>query len=264
MTIHPNDGLIRAFLDDELERVGRQDLQAHLDECAGCRGLLQELRSQSDLVSLALGRLDADPPTDLALASLKRRISAAAQPSHNLRGLRRAAVIAFLLLGGAASALPGSPVRQWISSGWDRIAGRGTSQERAILPVEDPVPSLTSEEAGAGIGVAGGVVELRVEGLPEGEEITVLLVDGDQAGIFGPPSTRFRTEEGKVEAFATEGGIRVELPRSARRATVIVNGAPYLRKSGDSLEILGPVKDSAAAEIRFLGRAAGGSRGGSR
>jgi hypothetical protein len=262
MTVHPNDELIRAFLDDELEPRGRQDVVRHLDDCAACRGLVQVLRKRGEVVTAALGHLDTPPPTELALASLKRRMESTARPRSSYRSLARAAAVAFLMLGGAASALPGSPVRQWISSGWDRIMGSGSPEEGALAPMEAPPPALTSEEAGAGIGVAGGVVELRVDGLPEGEEVTVLLVDGDQAGIFGPASTRFRTEEGRVEAIATEGGIRIELPRGVRRATVVVNGVPYLRKSGDSLEILGPVRDSASSEIRFLGRAAPEAGGG--
>lgn len=262
MTAHPTDGLIRAFLDDEIEPAGRQEILAHLDDCAVCRGMVQEVRSRNDRVTLALEGLDTIPPTDFALAALKHRIREAAGPRFRIQGLGRAAAVALLLLGGAASALPGSPVRHWISSGWNRITGRNAPEQSTTPPAESPLPSLASEEAGAGIGVPGGVVELRVEGLPEGEEITVLLVEGDQAGIYGPATTRFRTEEGKIEAFVAEGGIRVELPRAVNRATVVVNGIPYLRKSGDNLEILGPVKDSASAEIRFLSGSGPGSRGG--
>jgi hypothetical protein len=262
MTAHPTDGLIRAFLDNEIEPAGRHEILAHLDDCAACQGVVQEVRSRDDRVTLALEKLDTMPPTDFALAALKRRVRETARPRFRIQGLGRAAAVALLLLGGAASALPGSPVREWISSGWDRITG-GSALEEGVTPPEDsPIPSPASEEAGAGIGVSGGIVELRVEGLPEGEEITVLLVEGDQAGIYGPASTRFRTEDGRVEAFVTEGGIRVELPRAVNRATVVVNGIPYLRKSGDSLEILGPVKDSAAAEIRFRGGAGTGSTDG--
>ena len=96
-------------------------------------------------------------------------------------------------------------------------------------------------------------MELQIRDLPQGAEVRVILVDGDRAAIFGPEGTHFLTEAGRIEALAPAGGIRVELPREASTATVVVNGEVYLRKIGERLEILGPVQDSAAAEIRFRG-----------
>jgi hypothetical protein len=151
------------------------------------------------------------------------------------------------------SAVPGSPFRQWISSGWDRVSGSGP------LTVEEEAPGsaetgLRAEggETGAGIEVAAGEVELRIHDCPEGAEVRVVLVEGDVAAIYGPEGTHFRTEAGRIEAIAPPGGVRVEVPRRAERVSVFVNGEAYFLKSGDRLEILGPVRDSAATEIRFL------------
>ena len=103
MTAHPTDGLIRAFLDDEIEPAGRQEILAHLDDCAACRGMVQEVRTRNDRVTLALERLDTMPPTDLALAGLKRRLRETAGPRLRMQGLGRAAAVA-LLLGSARAA----------------------------------------------------------------------------------------------------------------------------------------------------------------
>ncbi|MFC1659834.1 anti-sigma factor family protein [Gemmatimonadota bacterium] len=262
MTAHPDDGLIQAFLDHELDQSGQEQVAAHLEECGACRRNADELQDLLAAATRGLAPLDAEPPTELAMASLAGRLGDSAR-ARLLRApsLARAAGIALLLMGGAVSALPGSPVRRWISSGWDRLSGGGA------VALEETDPSATNRErspdveAGAGIGVAGGEVELRILDLPARAEVRVLLVDGDMAGIYGPEGTHFRTEAGRLEAVAPLGGLRVEVPRSAARASVFVNGELYFLKTGDRLEILGPVQDSAAAEIRFLTGASPGSNG---
>jgi len=255
MTAHPNDGLILAFLDGELDRSGQEEIRIHLDGCGACRNTAHDLRESSEAAAQGLAVLDVQAPMELARTFLGRRFRREpSRPRIRFPGLARAAGIALLLVGGAASALPGSPVRQWITSGWDQLTQvRDLSLEEAGPDPSGPETAFVpgEEEAGAGIGTADGEVELRVLDLPEGAEVRVLLVDGDHAGIYGPPGTHFRTEAGRIEAVAPSGGVRIELPRGARRARVIVNGELYLRKIGDRLEILGPVRDSAAAEIRF-------------
>jgi hypothetical protein len=255
MTAHPNDGLILAFLDGELDRSDQEEILTHLEGCGACRSTAHDLRESFEAAAQGLAVLDTEAPMELARASLERRFRReSSRPSLRFPGLARAAGIALLLVGGAASALPGSPVRQWIASGWDRLTRGGdlSVEEVGPEPFGPESASVPGEgEAGAGIGTADGEIELRVLDLPEGAEVRVLLVDGDHAGIYGPPGTHFRTEAGRIEAVAPSGSVRVELQRGARSAQVIVHGELYLRKIGDRLEILGPVRDSAAAEIRF-------------
>jgi hypothetical protein len=255
MTTHPNEGLILGFLDDELEPRDREDIGAHLDRCEACRITAEGLRGSSRFASERLLLLDVEAPTDSARRSLDRRIQRKGlRPLIRFPGMAKAAGIALLLVGGTVSALPGSPVRQWILAGWERVThGNAPSADepQATPSGSEGASAGSGEESGAGIPTAGGVVEILISDLPANAEVRVLLVDGDNARIYGPPGTHFRTETGRVEAVAPRGAVRVELPHRARVARVIVNGELYLRKNGEQLEILGPVRDSAAAEIRF-------------
>ncbi len=45
--------------------------------------------------------------------------------------------------------------------------------------------------------------------------------------------------------------VEVLIPRSARTASVEVDGRPYLRKDADGLRLLAPVSDSSGSEIVF-------------
>jgi anti-sigma factor RsiW len=58
--------LVTAFLDGGLDADARRSVLAHLSECQGCDGYLDQMR----LTSRALGELPADEIPDTALAAL--------------------------------------------------------------------------------------------------------------------------------------------------------------------------------------------------
>ncbi len=166
----------------------------------------------------------------------------------------RVAAAVVLLLGGAAAALPGSPVREWVEESWVRWWGEaesGEEEEVASPGGESQAPEGEREEVGAGVALVDGRVEVTVQDLPAEAQVNVLLVEGNRAAIFGPQGTRFRTEAGRIQAVSPRGDVRIELPRSAARARLVVNGQTYLTMTDGRVEITGPVERRGEAGIWF-------------
>jgi hypothetical protein len=178
--------------------------------------------------------------------------------------LPKAASIAVLLTAGAAAALPGSPVREWI---WGGSGGSsGSNQEPATVsgPPSEESPSAFAPETpglvGASLPVKEGRMTIRIEEVKEGAEITVQLVAGDQVGIYSGEGTRFRTGIRLVEARGAPGNLRVELPQGSGECEIVVEGQVYLRQVGGELEVLGPVQSQTPSEIRFAPWSSPGER----
>jgi len=250
---HLDAGLIRAFQDGEM-REGSEGLEAHLATCPQCA---QEAREQDEALTTlsgALSLLDTPPPMERARARILRLEQEKRNPWQQVRRkLPRAASFAILLSVGAAAALPGSPVRQWVLQEWVALFGDGPV---TTLPSPEAVDALPAgaqnpELVGATLPLTDGGVELRIEGLVEGAEIRVLLTEGDRVGIFAGKGTGFRTEAGLLEARGAPGGITVELPRDAPLMELLVDGVVFLRKRAGEMELLGPVKSRTPSEIRF-------------
>ena len=274
MTEHPDEGLLQALLDDEVEEGRRGALRRHLEGCEACRRELESLRYRSETLSEALSLLDRDPPMEDAWATVRTRRRSPSFPNRGEvgvlgmdrkreRGRRRGsgiptgarvAAAVVLLLGGAAAALPGSPVREWVEESWVRWRGEAASGEGAegVSPGEGrQAPGGERDEVGAGVALVDGRVEVTVQDLPSEAQVNVLLVEGTRAAIFGPQGTRFRTEAGRIQAVGPRGDVRIELPRSAARARLVVNGQTYLTMTDGRVEITGPVERRGEAGIWF-------------
>lgn len=284
---HPSEGALRAFLDGELQETEEAPVRAHLQGCETCRGVVAAQQEASRRVGQALLLLDRDPGP--AEAEARRRLRGyvagptgipaevpAGVPERARRPVSRwgriplpfpgtergiplpwAASIALLLTAGAASALPGSPFRQWAAEGWRAVTGSGSRGMgvEAVAPsaeeARDASAGSDPAETGASILAGEGGVELWIRGLPAGADVHVVWVDGDMAGIFAGEGTRYRTEAGRVEAESPPGAVRVELPRGLPHAVVGVDGTVLLRSSGGQVDIPGPVQRRTPMEIVF-------------
>ena len=245
---HPDDGQIQALLDGEVVGAEASSLRAHLDGCSPCGARLRGQEEAVKASSLALTLLDAEPRTEEVRAKLDARLRF--HREKRIRGwslltLPRAASIALLLTGAAATALPGSPVRSWILDGWRALTGTegAVSSPATTAPEQDPLPPAaepTPAETGASIPAVEGV-EIGIQDLEPGAELLIQWVDGADAGIFAGEGTGYRTEAGRVEAFSPTGRVRVEIPRTLDRVEVRVNGNVVLRKAGAEIQILAPV-----------------------
>jgi hypothetical protein len=224
-----------------------------------CRSQLAALEDAATESTLALRLLDVEP--DVPAAKLKIRAGLEARPTRTSFverwSLPKAASIALLLTGVAATALPGSPVRRWLAEGWRALTQSTEIQVPERNPEarsEDPAspfPGQAALEAGAGIAASADGLEIWIHGLSADAELRVLWTNGDEAWIYAGEGTRFTSSSGHLEAFDPPGSIRVEIPRTVRSVVLGLDGNILLRKSGGELEILGPVQERSPSEIRF-------------
>ncbi len=254
---HPEEGLIRAFLDGEAGSRS-STVEAHLRSCSECAGRVRE--QEETLAILAEGLSLADVPPALEGPSVRLLETPRVQSSrHGIghllrRNLTKAAAVAVLLSAGAAAALPGSPIHQWLT-------GLGGAAPEEISPVpetsstedlaEGTAAGREVEEVGTSVPVKAGGMTIRIGKMADRAELRVLLVQGDQASIFAGKGTRFRSEESVMEAWQAPGSVTVEIPMSAEVVEVLVDGTLFLRKEGERLDTPGPVLGRSQDEIRF-------------
>ena len=252
---HPDEGMIRALLDEEATGENKA-ARTHLDTCPRCAEAAAEQAADLQVLTEALALLDTDPPAQAARARILEETHARRKRVRMIRwSLPRVASFAVLITAGAAAALPGSPVRQWIADGWRNLGGtRGpvvTEALEGVGPSPDEGAVEGTERVGATLPVGQGGLELQVRDLSPLASLTVHFVEGNRAGIFSEEGTRFRTEGGRLEASDPPGDVTLEIPSGASPITVVVNGEVYLRKTAGGLQILGPVQTRTPTEIRF-------------
>ncbi|MFO8174457.1 MAG: zf-HC2 domain-containing protein [Gemmatimonadota bacterium] len=253
---HPDEGEIRALLDGEAGEASRE-LEAHLQQCSRCGAVARDQELAMAALSEALALVDVTPSP----GRLRRRIPRSRRNNEGFRLLARrylprAASVALFLTAGAAAALPGSPVRQWVIQGWEGLSPGGAADSRNPAPIAEPMAA--TDEATGGPGMVGaslpvkaGGMTVRIRGVVEGGEIRVILVEGAQVGVFAGEGARFRTEAGSLEVRGAPGSVTVEVPRDAHEVEVLVDGLLYLRQRGGETEVLGPVRERTPTEIRF-------------
>lgn len=249
---HPDDGRLQAYLDGELPGAGGAAVEEHLGKCERCRETVEELLRAAGVVGAALDRTAPPPPAlEAGMARVRRRArrADAGRPSAEGAGgslpLAKAAVVALLLVAAGSTVLPGSPLREWLVDGWNRVSALVVPEREAGT---SPEPGVATA---AGVRTVSGEEGVRVvlTGVESGTELRIRFVEGERAGLFAPEGSRFRTGEGRLEAVVAPGPVRVEIPREAGRAEVVVNGTAYVRVGDGRVELRGPAVDSSASGI---------------
>lgn len=256
---HLDEGQILTLRDDP-GALGAH-VGAHLDGCPTCREALEGVRRQGDRVAVALASLDeAGWGMDAAREQVRLRVAAESARAVGAvplpaRRVRRAAwsgskAAGLLLLTAAGlSALPGSPVRRWIE---ERAGPAPTDVTPAEAPTAaTPGDAVAPEEAGVRLPVTHGPLAVLLRDVAPGTEIRVRWIPGAEAAVFAPVGSRFTSGEGRVEARALSGVVRVELPRGVLPVTLEVDGRILLRNTASGLQVLGPVVERDDAGVTF-------------
>ena len=253
MNTTPDEGLIQAYIDDELSDEDRRELEGRFAKDPAWEEAFRRQSEVSAELAEALALLDEIPTASGPpswIQALTDRRARARRPGPAMRSkvpLARAAVLVLVFGGVLAAGLPGSPVRAWLQetlSPSEPTIAEGADESPPDAP-------RRTEEVGIRVTPAEGAVLVAIAPLPPGSEVRVRLVDGPSAGVYGPTGTRFRTGEGRVDVLNPDQVIRVEVPRALTDATITVGGEVYLQKRGDRLEVPGPVSDSTGTEILF-------------
>ncbi len=259
--IHVDEGALQALLDGELSAEERYGADRHLEGCAACRAELNALRSASGELAGALSLLDRRTPRARGSVPAQPRARPHPRAWRRGRSLARAAVLVLGFAAAASATIPGSPVRGWLGGilaperetvALSEPAGPGPAPETRIAAAAKEAPD---EEAGISVLPAGGEVRIVLRRASPELVVRAVLVDRPRAGVFArgdAASARFGTGAGRIEVEgAGPGELRIELPRAAYHASVVVNGTPYLTKRGDQMRLSVPAQDSMGAEVTF-------------
>ena len=248
---HLHEGMILALRDGMLVDA---DVREHVDACTACAAALDDARARARRIQSALDGVRM--PTDLGAAkeAVRLRLSGAwasptpaaaagrwTEPFH----LGRAAAVLLLFAGAAGAALPGSPIREWVT---ELASPAGT----VVVPVEQTQQQTPPAETGISVNVPNGEIQVVVRGAASGSLVDVAWVDAATASVTAADGSTFTYRDGYVEVYAAAGDLRVELPRWARMASVEVDGRIYVRRFSGDVEVPGPASEEADGRIRFV------------
>ena len=253
---HFAEGVLQAYLDDEVAADARVQVNAHVGECAVCAARLQDLRELGAAFSTAVESADITPIPMAALAELRVR---AGQYSwrERMRGarrqFRRAAIVVIGVTAAGVAAVPGSPVRDYLIGVWRSLT---SDQQAPVAPPaavkETPAPEPDSP-IGHAVTPAGGRVRIALVGQANGTAVRVTLVDADKARIRASNGTapRFTIGAGEATLQGGSGEIHIELPRTAA-GSIEVDGRVFVTSEGGALRFYGPNSDTVGSNlIRF-------------
>ena len=261
MSERPDEGTLLAFIDNELDERGRDEVEHWIHTDPSVARELDELAEAAGRLGVALTTLDRDQApisTELPLALRSR--AGAAGGSTSARGASRrpprrrflqvtwgrAAVLILAAGLAGASALPGSPVSGWWRAGWAALQGEDAAGTTA----------LTSEQAETPAGVAMtpefGRLTVRVEGVQPGTRLTVHFGPTAEPGVFATGEPSFATGTGFVDVRDPGSQVEVRVPASVTELEVWVDGVQYLTRNGAELRTPVEPTERAADAVVYL------------
>ena len=244
--MHVGDERLQRLLDGELPPAQEAEVRAHVAGCAECRHALMEAEHE-DRQALVLMRALDEPAPDLNVERIVALGSGQEEPvtgppepptttwvrkRRPVLGRRMAALALALVLGGAAYAIPGSPLPRWVRGVVQRIR-----PERAqVAPRPEPADA-------AGIAVIPGsdlVIEFRsrqAEGLAR-----VTLTDQAELVIRAPGGAATFTADVDRLVVNNRGraSFEIQVPRAAPRVEIRVEGVPVFLKEGARVTLASP------------------------
>ena len=267
---HIPEGRLQAHVEGWLPREERREVERHLDGCRACSTVRQELEGLRRLARHATGELRPTPDIEGAWRKMMQRVRTRRRRTRRRRALV-AGLIAAVLVGVSAFALPASPLYGYAGRAWERIValfaddpeGEPLDVPPAVEteplappppPPEEPAaaPPVPPPEAGLFLDAAREPVQIALYDALPGTEIRVVLVEGSEAGVIASAASRFRSEPGRLDVAVRGASIRVEIPRRAEHVLLLVQGEVLLLKDGESLDVRGSVASRGPEEIRFL------------
>lgn len=273
---HLSEQQLQAWLDGEVEGAAARSLSAHLEACAACRSTLEEMRATAARVANALAWLDRPASTAAAIqpgiaALAAERATEVVGANGDARvtsidahrpwrrparvGFLKAAMLALLVTGAAAAAIPGSPVQRWLIGAWTQMTGPEpvVVEEPEVPETVEPAPA-PAELASISIEPIDGRLTVLLDGAAPGQSIRVVLVDEPTATVEtdATAATRFSTGPSRIQATGLgRGSVNVLLPRSLAYARVVADGQLLLEKEGSAVHTQGDVVEQSDNVIVF-------------
>jgi len=213
--MHLDEERLQRMIDGELAADELAAAREHLEVCPECSQVFRLVGVERDRVDLLLGQLD-QPTRAIELAEPEP------EPRSSIaRWLVAAALLA--ALAGAAFAIPGSPVRQWV-----RQVLSGARHETKSLP-----PRVEASPAGIAV-TPGARMVIDFLATQSAGSATVRIADASELTIEAPNGAATFTSDVDRVVVNNRGAASysIEVPRAAPFVEIRVGGAPRFRKQG--------------------------------
>ncbi len=226
--MHLDDERVQRLIDGEMSPAAATTAREHLARCADCRGRVDAAKREQDEVQALLRTVDDPPPRVDAEA-----IAATAEARARSAGLLRwaAGVVLALCVGGAAYAVPGSPLPALVQAVVVWIGGGEAPAPPAPAPIE------TAEPRVAGISVApGDALAILFTSRQADGRVRVSLADGPEVVVRAPlGAATFSSDADRlvIDNAGPSATFEIEIPRAAPRVEIQVAGERIFLKDGE-------------------------------
>ena len=237
--MHLDEEQVQRLLHGELTAQAESDAREHVAGCIDCRRRLAEAEREEKEVHALLRAVDDPAPPRISAEAVAARAQAgvAAGPrAGDLAWLRRAAAILVVVgIAGAAYAVPGSPIRQWVHAIVQKLGGRPG-------PTTGPAPG-DSTAIGAGISILPEQKLLILFRSAKGDgQIFVSLTDEPEVQVHAPTgAAAFTSSAGQllIDVQDPSATFEVEIPRSAPWVEIQTGIGQVFLKEGERVTTKG-------------------------
>ncbi len=225
--MHLDEEQVQRLLDGELSRPAEASAREHVTRCADCRRRVDAAKREVDEVQALLRAVD-DPPPRADADAIAATAEARARSSGRLRWA--AGVVLALCVGGAAYAVPGSPLPALVEAVVVWFGGGPEPSPPASAPAETLAPRV------AGIAVAPGdaLVILFTSRQADGQ-VRVSLTDGAEVVVRAPlGAATFSSDADRlvIDNQGPSATFEIEIPHTAPRIEIRVDGDRIFLKAG--------------------------------
>ncbi|HEY8195659.1 MAG TPA: zf-HC2 domain-containing protein [Gemmatimonadales bacterium] len=223
--MHLDEERLQRLLHDELSAAARRDAHEHLAQCDACRErLVVAGRDEGEIFAL-LRRVDHPLPPVQAEGLVAR-----ARGFGLVWGRWAAGILLVLGVAGAAYAVPGSPVRQWI-----RAAAAWIAPEDRASPTPRQAEAPTARAAGIAA-VPGRTYAIAFQSAQPGGQVRVSLTEGREVTVRAPAgAARFTSAEDRllIDNQGPGATFDIEIPRTAPWVEIRLVGKRIFLKQGE-------------------------------
>ena len=237
--MHLDPETLERLLHDELGPGREAESRRHLDVCPDCRERLADAGRREARIFGLFEELDHEPSAaQLALPSSERAELARTRPVW----YRIAASIALVIAaGGLLYALPGSPVREWISGRGADEGGIGDGGAGRSEEVAAALSGLTIRPDGAyeiAFLSPQSSGRIRIELTPSPE--VQIRVAGEPVGLESGPERLVVSNAGSRASY------EIRIPAAGPPIGILVDGRIAFRRQGDRVETAAELDPSGA------------------